>query len=116
MTTRPSRARGCRPVRAVVFSGRRARGLVARDVTGAYLIEDGLDESVFDLDGLHSRLLVINGYWLADGFFRRRPVEVCNGQVIAVDIGDPALEKVAEAGVSVLADGDEEVGCEYPCD
>ena len=33
-------------------------------------------------------------------------------QVVTVDVGDPALEQVAESRVGVLADRDQEVGSE----
>ena len=33
-------------------------------------------------------------------------------EVVAIDVGDPSLEQVAETRVGVLADGDQEVGAE----
>ena len=100
----------------------RDRSLPGRDATGGRapsavvrpdLVEHRLDQLVLDRTGpATSRLAVVDLKRLPDRLFRRGPVEVVDMQVVAVDVGDPSLEKVTKACIGVLADRDQEVGAE----
>jgi hypothetical protein len=81
-------------------------------------LQDGVDELVLDLArhvaGRHAQTERLQR--LHDRQARRPLVEEVEVQVVAVDVGDPRLEPLADEGVRVLADGDEEVRTQVAVD
>ena len=81
------------------------------DPPAAHLLEHRVHELGLDFEvlGIRRQLPVER----VDGFKDRRPsgalVQEVEMQVVAVDVGDARLEPIADQGVGVLADGDQEV-------
>ena len=83
----------------------RARALGSEtDLTDGNLVEDGVDEGVFDTDATAAELLDRLDDRVAGG----RPAEMLDVEPVREERRDPSLEAV-EPGEGVLADRDEEV-------
>ena len=89
--------------------------MLERDLAGANLVEHRLDQARLHLDRrLAGVELVETTDRPGDGLAGGDAVEVVEAEVVSVRVGDVTAEQVADAGVGVLAHGDQEVGPQAP--